>query len=123
MGESCDAVERELDKVLVKFGGVSEHFDRTIDKQIDFINALREQFEEGIQKSITFHHCSWSCSNSFFVFTVSEEYELTQNQATILSDAVTQVRETVGRVATDHRDLHSSVSKVGKAIDRVGIYY
>lgn len=44
---SCDAVERELDKVLIKFGGVSEHFDRTIDKQIHFINALKEQFEEG----------------------------------------------------------------------------
>jgi hypothetical protein len=26
-------------------------------------------------------------------------------------------------VATDHRDLHSSVSKVGKAIDRVSEVY
>lgn len=52
---------------------------------------------------------------------VSDEYELTSNQASILSDAVTTVRETVGRVATDHRDLHSSVSKVGKAIDRVSL--
>ncbi|XP_021948320.1 E3 ubiquitin-protein ligase RMND5A isoform X3 [Folsomia candida] len=95
MTDSCDAVERELDKVLQKFGCVSEHFNRTIDKQIEFIKALKQQFEE-----------------------VSDEYELTPNQASILCDAVSQVRETVSRAATDHRDLHSSVSKVGKAIDR-----
>lgn len=47
MTDSCDAVERELDKVLQKFGCVSEHFNRTIDKQIEFIKALKQQFEEG----------------------------------------------------------------------------
>lgn len=31
---------------------------------------------------------------------------------------MTKVKETVLRLATDHRDLHSTVSKVGKAIDR-----
>jgi len=30
-----------------------------------------------------------------------------------------KVRETVQLLAGDHRDLHSTVSKVGKAIDRV----
>lgn len=32
-----------------------------------------------------------------------------------------KIREAVQRLATDHRDLHSTVSKVGKAIDRVSI--
>lgn len=31
---------------------------------------------------------------------------------------MSKVKETVSRLATDHRDLHSTVSKVGKAIDR-----
>lgn len=31
---------------------------------------------------------------------------------------MTKVKETVSRLATDHRDLHSTVSKVGKAVDR-----
>lgn len=31
---------------------------------------------------------------------------------------MTKVKETVSRLATDHRDLHGTVSKVGKAIDR-----
>lgn len=55
----------------------------------------------------------------FFGIPVSDEYELSSTQETILSEAMAQVRETVGRVATDHRELHGSVSKVGKAIDRV----
>jgi len=52
-------------------------------------------------------------------FSAGEDYELTANQASILCDAVNQVRESVTRIATDHRDLHSTVSKVGKAVDRV----
>lgn len=29
-----------------------------------------------------------------------------------------KVKETISRLASDHRDLHGTVSKVGKAIDR-----
>ena len=28
----------------------------------------------------------------------------------------------VSKISTDHRDLHGSVSKVGKAVDRVSIF-
>lgn len=31
---------------------------------------------------------------------------------------MTKIKDTVSRLATDHRDLHGTVSKVGKAIDR-----
>lgn len=44
--------------------------------------------------------------------------ELTAGQVQMLKQAMTKVRDTVQRLATDHRDLHSTVSKVGKAIDR-----
>lgn len=44
--------------------------------------------------------------------------DLTDEQVNILKDAMAKVKETVQRLATDHRDLHSTVSKVGKAIDR-----
>lgn len=47
------------------------------------------------------------------------DYELTAAQIVIMKQAMNRVRETVQRLATDHRDLHSTVSKVGKAIDRV----
>lgn len=44
--------------------------------------------------------------------------EVTATQVQVLKQAMTKVRDTVQRLATDHRDLHSTVSKVGKAIDR-----
>jgi hypothetical protein len=52
MADSCDAVDRELDKVLNKFGGIHEHFDRAIGKQIEYINALKQQFEEGMKYEV-----------------------------------------------------------------------
>lgn len=47
--------------------------------------------------------------------------DITEAQAVILSQAIGRVKEAVTRLSTDHRDLHSSVSKVGKAIDKVWI--
>lgn len=47
-----------------------------------------------------------------------ENAELTQGQISLLRDALSKTKEKLQRVATDHRDLHGTVSKVGKAIDR-----
>lgn len=45
-------------------------------------------------------------------------YELSKYQKEVLKQAMTRIKETVSRLASDHRDLHGTVSKVGKAIDR-----
>lgn len=47
------------------------------------------------------------------------DQELTAAQIIIMKQAASKVKDTVQRLASDHRDLHSTVSKVGKAIDRV----
>ena len=47
--------------------------------------------------------------------------ELSPAQTLILSQCVCKIRETLSRLSSDHKDLHGSVSKVGKAIDRVSI--
>lgn len=54
---------------------------------------------------------------------VPPEQELTAAQIVILRQTMNKIRETVHRIASEHRDLHSTVSKVGKAIDRVSISY
>ena len=46
------------------------------------------------------------------------DHELTPSQLQLLQQAMTKAKDTVQRLATGHRDLHSTVSKVGKAIDR-----
>lgn len=52
----------------------------------------------------------------------SIDHELTFQQNVILKQTLTKVRDTIHRLATEHRDLHSTVSKVGKAIERVSSY-
>lgn len=50
---------------------------------------------------------------------VPPDHQLTAAQIVILRQTMNKIRETVHRIASEHRDLHSTVSKVGKAIDRV----
>lgn len=49
---------------------------------------------------------------------VPPEHNITPEQVQILKQAMTKIRDTVIKLATDHRDLHGTVSRVGKAIDR-----
>ncbi|XP_069671462.1 E3 ubiquitin-protein ligase RMND5A isoform X2 [Periplaneta americana] len=93
--EACNAVEREVDKVLSKFGGINEHADRVLQDVTGNIEALKAELESA-----------------------PPDHELTAAQIVILRQTMAKIRETVQRLATDHRDLHSTVSKVGKAIDR-----
>ncbi|XP_076164727.1 required for meiotic nuclear division 5 protein souji isoform X1 [Ptiloglossa arizonensis] len=93
--EACNAVEREVDKVLLKFGAINEHAETVLRDLINHIESLKKEFEEA-----------------------PSDHELTPGQAQVLKETMTKVRETAQRLATDHRELHSTVSKVGKAIDR-----
>ncbi|CAH1975343.1 unnamed protein product [Acanthoscelides obtectus] len=93
--EACLAVEKEVDRVFSKFGGINEHAKRVLADLIKQIQNLKEEYQ-----------------------TAGEDYTLSETQISILKDNVAKVKETVSKLATDHRDLHSTVSKVGKAIDR-----
>ncbi|XP_014213776.1 protein RMD5 homolog A isoform X4 [Copidosoma floridanum] len=93
--EACTAVEREVDKVLSKFGAINDHADTTLRDLVNHIESLKKELEEA-----------------------PPDHELTSEQLQILKQAMTKARDTVHRLATDHRELHSTVSKVGKAIDR-----
>ena len=56
---------------------------------------------------------------SMYFFLDGTDRELSTAQTLILTQCVKRVREVMMRQSADHRDLHGSVSKVGKAIDRV----
>lgn len=49
---------------------------------------------------------------------VPEDGHLTAEQVSILRDALAKSKEKLQRLTADHRDMHGTVSKVGKAIDR-----
>ena len=44
---------------------------------------------------------------------------LSAGHVAILNQCAKKVKDTVTKLSSEHKDLHSSVSKVGKAIDKV----
>lgn len=44
--EACIAVEREIDKVLSKFGGISDHAERVMRDICSHIENLKKELEE-----------------------------------------------------------------------------
>lgn len=44
--------------------------------------------------------------------------QITPGQVVLLKEAIANTKEKLTRLASEHRDLHGTVSKVGKAIDR-----
>lgn len=44
--EACIAVEREIDKVLTKFGGINEHAARVMRDVCNHIENLKKELED-----------------------------------------------------------------------------
>ncbi|KAG1711240.1 Protein RMD5 A [Nymphon striatum] len=93
--ECVIAVEKELGLVLQKFTGINEHAHQTLTALIEYVQSLRKELEE-----------------------VPPTSEVQTSHSVILTDCIKKIRETVTCLANEHRDMHSTVSKVGKAIDR-----
>lgn len=45
--EACLAVEKEVDRVLSKFGGINEHARRVLSDLINQIQSLKEEYQNG----------------------------------------------------------------------------
>lgn len=45
--DSCQAVEKEIDKVIQKFTGIQSHSTRVLDDAIKYIEQLKSSIEEG----------------------------------------------------------------------------
>lgn len=44
--EACIAVEREIDKVLTKFGGINDHAERVLQDITNHIESLKNELNE-----------------------------------------------------------------------------
>ncbi|XP_050302874.1 LOW QUALITY PROTEIN: E3 ubiquitin-protein ligase RMND5A [Anthonomus grandis grandis] len=93
--EACLIVEKDVDKVLTKFNSINQHSRRVIVQLIDQVNSLKQELDSA-----------------------PEGHTLTTLQQDLIKQSMAKVKDTVSRLAIEHRDLHSSVSKVGKSIDR-----
>lgn len=54
----------------------------------------------------------------YIVITASNQSEMSDIQFTILAANIRKIRDVISQISSEHRDLHGTVSKVGKAIDR-----
>jgi len=66
-----------------------------LNELIAYVNSLKRELAEG-----------------------GEDAELTVAQAAALRSCLKKIKDTAGKIASEHKDIHGSVSKVGKAIDK-----
>ncbi|MBN3305581.1 RMD5A protein, partial [Amia calva] len=95
--DQCVNVERELEKVLQKFSIYGQHCDRTLEELIEYTSGLKHEI----------------------IQTGDQEVELSGTLSLVLSQCCKRIKDTVQKLASDHKDIHSSVSRVGKAIDKI----
>jgi len=50
--DACTGVEKEVDKVLSKFGGINDHADRTLGDLCTHIESLKNSIDEGTWKNL-----------------------------------------------------------------------
>lgn len=93
--DSCANVEKELDKVFSKFGAFKEHLNRTLTELIDHVESLQCEFIQ-----------------------IYPATRSTPAQVLVAAQCAKKIKDVITSLASEHRDLHGTVSKVGKAIDK-----
>lgn len=114
--ESCNGVERELNNVQEKLNKFANTEGEHMANIIREVKAAKEELENGNKIHLVSKIMSLNFQN--FIDLVSPDGHINPAQTLMLMRTLHNVKETVQKVSGAHRDLHSSVSKVGKAIDR-----
>lgn len=82
-------------RVLSKFGGLRDHSKKNLEELISSIQNIQRELNDA-----------------------PEEHEITPTQSLILMQTIRKIKEAISRMGQEHKDLHSTVSKVGKSVDR-----
>ncbi|XP_038212766.1 E3 ubiquitin-protein transferase RMND5B [Zerene cesonia] len=93
--DSCLGVEQDLDKATTKFTGISDHTNKVLQDLIAQVENLKQEISQH-----------------------PENAQLPEDQAMIVSELAATLKQTVFQMSTEHRELHATVSRVGKSIDR-----
>ncbi|XP_007117387.1 E3 ubiquitin-protein transferase RMND5B isoform X2 [Physeter macrocephalus] len=94
--EQCASVEREVDKVLQKFLTYGQHCEQSLEELLHYVGQLRAELASAALQGTS----------------------LSATLSLVMSQCCRKIKDTVQKLASDHKDIHSSVSRVGKAIDR-----
>ncbi|XP_003739539.1 E3 ubiquitin-protein transferase RMND5A isoform X2 [Galendromus occidentalis] len=92
--ESCNAVEKEVDKVVSKLQSFKKYSNTTIQELIDTMSQMEQDFESG------------------------SDVEMTEGHTLVLKSSIQKIKDVTTALTSQHRELHGTVSRVGKAIDK-----
>ncbi|XP_070540021.1 E3 ubiquitin-protein ligase RMND5A-like [Ptychodera flava] len=93
--DACLTVERDVDKVYTKFQQIASHTQKTLEELIQHVKGISNELKEA-----------------------PEDSELTPAQSLVVSQCTKKMKDSASYIGSNHKDLHSSVSKIGKVIDR-----
>ncbi|KAG6442427.1 hypothetical protein O3G_MSEX002369 [Manduca sexta] len=93
--DSCVGVEQDLDKAITKFTNLNDHTNKILQEIIDQVEGLRKEIAKQPPNT-----------------------PLSQTQTMLVSELAASVKQSAFQLSTDHRELHATVSRVGKSIDR-----
>ncbi len=117
--DSSVAVEREVDRALELFTGFYENVDDDIQKTIDFtIKNI-----EDLVKCNSWVESVWDNDNlpKLTFDPLGSDAETAKQVASLSSQLIKeQIKSLAKRYSEKHKDLHGSISKIGKVIDKVG---
>lgn len=60
---------------------------------------------------------------NYLLFCLDQDGDLSGTISLVMTQCCKRIKDTVQKLASDHKDIHSSVSRVGKAIDKVLILW
>lgn len=93
--ESCINTERDIDKLLAKFDGYKKQYENNLQQLEDQVQRLKEELQQ-----------------------VPPESPIAKPQLAVLSQYNKKIKCNGQKLSGQHKDLHSSVSRIGKTIDR-----
>lgn len=113
--DSCEAVEKEIDRVVKKFTDVKGDSIETINEIISVLSVCLNSL--GLYSLFTLRDGNFLYS-VLVLGTMDRSSSLSTEQTIELKNVIKRCKTKLQKIGVEHRNLHASVSKVGKAIDR-----
>lgn len=111
--EACQAVEKEHHRVTQKLQGAFEATSNRLQTLLNVATSLKESLIESKGHFET---------NKLLIrnFIEEENTPLSEEDIEVMKDYIKQVSTEIQAVSQDHKDVHASISKYGRVIDKVG---
>lgn len=107
--ESCEAVEKEIDKVIQKFTDIKGETIETINEVISVFSVLMSSL--GKQRILNLYFLLIQNLNNFLISgNMNGNSTITQEQATELKNVIKRCKEKLQNIGSAHRNVHSQVT-------------